>query len=456
MTLRPSDQKYMLNMDIYVRRSLIRRKIGELFSTQISRNVLFAGGQALVAIAVMFIAYRAFLHEVGIERLGLWSLLLAGTSIARLADMTGGGGLSRFVAQAREDDRDAAIYVHTLTLATLALYSIISLLFFSFARPLLSILVDPRYFAEANELMPLALVAGLILSPIAAILSSAVDGTRRADHRAIIITLSYLVFLGVALSTITKIGIWAWGAALACQQLVMIAGAWIVLRRHISGLGILPYRWSNSVLLETVGYGLKLQANSLAGLLSDPLAKYFLSRYGGLEAVGLYELATRLVLGLRGVIVQMVVPLVPEFARLHNNHKKILDLLRRANKTVIRSAAVYLSGMLLVAPLYSLLMLDQLRMDLILIIGILALGYAINTIAAPYYFAGVGLNILRWNVGSQFLMAACIVTLSIFLGPLFGIAGAIFAVFFGLVCGAIMVVIGNTHALRQVTQPEKQ
>lgn len=439
-----------------MRTPLQKTKLNELLNERLGRNVLLSGGQAIVAAVVMFLAYRVFLREVGLERMGLWSLLLASASAARLADVTGAGGLSRFVAQAREDGRDAAIYVHTLTLATLALYTMLSILLYAFAEPLLRLLVEPDSFEEARTLVPLAVVTGLILNPIGSMLTSGIDGTRRADQRAILVSFSYVVFLAVVLATVPVFGIWAWGWALVCQQIVVIVGAWVILRHHIEGMWFFPYRWSNSVLGETVKYGLKLQANASAGMLSDPLAKYFLSRFGGLEAVGLYDLAARLVLAFRGVIVQMAMPIVPEFAALHRDHEKITELLRKARGVVARSAIVYVVGILLSAPLYSLFMFGELKMDLILIVAVLALGYGINTMAIPHYFAGVGLNKMRWNVGSQFLMAASIVLLSIWLGPRFATAGVISAVFFGLVGGAIMIMIGNSYALRHAIEPQSK
>ncbi|MEY8118847.1 lipopolysaccharide biosynthesis protein [Falsihalocynthiibacter sp. BN13B15] len=421
----------------------------KILNSRLKRNAIFSGGQALISIASMFWAYRVLLQEVGIERLGLWSLMIASASIARAADLTGAGGLSRFVAEAKSDRRDAASYVHTVVLSTLALYTALLLIFLASGEYALIRFIDPQLLDEAKSLLPLALIVGLLMTPLSSTLTSGIDGVGRADQRAILVIISNLLFLGAVLIFVPYFGVWAWGYAIVFQQAFKIFGAWAILTKHITGLGFLPTKWSNKVLRETVAYGLKIQANSIAMMLSDPVVKFILNSYAGLEAVGLYDLGAKLVEALRSVVVQMATPLVPEFASLRMDGNRIRILLRKSLQSVATYAMVMLVSLVPIAPSYSVIMFGEINLELLMIIAALSTGYAVNIIAIPYYFAGVGLNYMRWNIGAHILMAASILTIGIPLGAKFGSGGILVAIFLGTVGGAVMVVFGNGQFLRR-------
>ena len=375
--------------------------------------------------------------------------MIASASIARAADVTGAGGLSRFVAEAKSDQRDAVPYVHTVVLSTLALYSVLSLMFFAFGEYALIHFIEPKLLGEAKSLLPLALIVGLLMAPLSSTLTSGIDGVGRADQRAILVIISNLLFLGTVLIFVPYFGVWAWGYAIIFQNAFIILSAWALLMRHISGLGLLPTKWSFKVLGETVAYGLKLQANSIAMMLSDPVVKFVLNLYGGLEAVGLYELGARLVVALRAVVVQMAMPLVPEFASLRKDGIGVRILLRQSLRTVATYAIVMLVALVPMAPVYSAVMFGEIKPELLVIIAALSTGYAANILSIPHYFAGIGLNYMRWNISAHIFMATCTLTIGVPLGAKFGSSGVLLAIFLGNVGGAAMVLLGNAQMLRR-------
>lgn len=413
----------------------------------IGRNSLFSGIQATIAAAVMFAAYRILVQHVGIENVGLWSLLLGIVTVARVADVTGSAGLSRFVAQALLEQRDAAVYVHTLTIASVLVNIVIASLVVLFSSDILVSVVDGPRVDEGINLVPLIAIVSFILTSLGLVLSSGVDGTHRADLRAILLTGSQIVFIIGVVVGVPQYGLWGWGAALAAQQFFIICGAWFLMRRTIEGLGFFPFRWSNAVLSETVRYGLKLQINSFAGMLSEPIVKFLLIRFGGLEAVGLYELATRIVFALRSVVVQMVMPLVPEFTSLRMRPEKIRVLLGKSFRLSVKGSLCILLGSILSAPVYSLLMLNFIDEKLVYMIWLLALGVSINTVSTPFYFLGIGLNWLRWNIVAQFVMAICVAGIGTILGALLSSNGVILSVVLGHCIGAAIVITGNNKSV---------
>ena len=71
--------------------------------------------QVLVSGVLLFFVYRHLLKQLGAEQLGLWSVLLASTSVARLSDLGLTSGVVKFVARyrARQDDAAASEVVQT-------------------------------------------------------------------------------------------------------------------------------------------------------------------------------------------------------------------------------------------------------------------------------------------------------------------------------------------------------
>lgn len=412
-----------------------------------ARNTLLSGIQAVFGMACMFWAYRILLHEAGAERMGLWTLLFSSISIARLADVTGSGGLARFVAEARGCNRDATTYIHTLTLATIALYFSLSLIIYFLSDELIKFMVEPQWRKEALAVMPLAIVAGLFSSPVAALLASGIDGLQRADLRALLVMASYVIFLILVNKMVPQYGIWGWGVALVVQQILTIVGSWVILSIYLPRLGFAPYRWSFRTFRETLAFGLKLQVSGVASHLSEPLAKIIMGKVAGLEAVALYELSAKLVTGLRGILVQMAMPLIPEFAVSKGSAQTIESLLRKSTRVMTRASIGLLIVLILAAPIFSSFMLSAVNTDLLVMIAILGVGWTANALAVPHYFAGIGCNFMRWNIGSHFAIAASVVIVGGLLGPIFGAIAVVIAITIGLIGGAFMVRLGNGRAL---------
>lgn len=422
----------------------------KILGQQLNRNIASAGLQAIISVVSMFFAYRALVQEVGLEKMGLWSLLISGVSIARLMDITGAGGLGRFVAEARSENLDTRSYIHTVTLATLALYALLGIFFVSFSGSVIEKFVGPENIDEAVLLLPFALIIGLLLTPLSATLTSGVDGLGRADFRSVLVTISNILFLSIVFVFVGDFGVWAWGAATIAQHIFVIVGAWAILRAYVPGLGFCPSAWSYSIFRETFAYGLKLQANSVASMLSDPLSKFILNHFGGLAAVSLYELGSRFVLAPRSIFVQMGTPLIPEFASNRRDKEAIGSILKRALAASATFSTVMCLGVVILSPVFSLFMLGEINLDLIVTSSVLGVAHGFNVLAIPYYYCGLGLNILRWNVSSQVLMAACILVLGVPLGESWGSFGVLFAVSIGVVGGAIMVMVGNKHSIGKV------
>lgn len=434
--------------------SKIKRRISLLFGSGLRRNVASAALQSMIAMFAVFGTYHMVINAVGIEVFGLWSVLLAGAAIARVADVSGGSGLARFVAECQNGPRaatDAVAFVHTTFLSTLGLMLAGSAVLYLAATPLI------HYFAaeEANKItgmVPIALLVSVLLPPISALLCSALDGTRRVDLRAALMSTSYAVLLLTTWALVGRFGIYGFAAALATQHIFLIIGAWLLLRRVMPGLGWLPRHWSPSAFHESFGFGLSVQATTFAGLLSDPLARVLIASTGGVASAGHYELALKLMQQLRSVFVAAMQPLVAQVAALSLDTGQVQALMMRAVRLATMAGVVFTTVSVIVAPIYAHIMVKPFSAEIISFSILLGAGYGVNLISVPLFFGAIARGLIRWNLGSQLVMAACIGMVGGVGAMLFGATGVVLGQLVGLLAGAAMVVIGNAKVLGVTTE----
>jgi len=413
---------------------------------RISRNAMFGLGQGVVAAACSFLAYREVITHAGIEQFGIWSLLLAGATLARIGDVSGGSALARFVARTSQAQAQRDV-VHTVMLTCIALNLAIGIVVW-FAAPLvLPSFIGPAHMAVANTLLPYA-VTSTMLGGIGPAIASGIDGAQRADWRSVVVMAGSIIFLAACVLLVPAYGVVGFGVACVMQQAMLVMLGWIILRRHVSGLGWLPVHWRRTVFAETTGYAVKLNGTGVANALADPIAKFAFNHAGGPALVALYDLASRLAVLARSLVISGASPLVPAFAASRGpDEPPFRIMLEKANNVSALAAVVVALVALAGAPLVSFVVLGHLSPELIFMNAALTAGWAINILAIPIYLAAQAFGILRWNFASHAIASACVLVAAMFLAPLFGIAALVGGMVAGLFLGMLVIVRGNAQAL---------
>src|ERR1700719_3316733 len=102
---------------------------------QIFLNAVTTSGQELATAGVLFLLYRFLIHTIGIERFGVWSLVLATTSVVTLANQGFSASIVKFVAKYAAWDRaeDVSVLVQTAVITTGVALGAFSLLLYPLA-----------------------------------------------------------------------------------------------------------------------------------------------------------------------------------------------------------------------------------------------------------------------------------------------------------------------------------
>lgn len=415
------------------------------------RNSLYAVGEVVVSGLSLFLLYRKVVNALGVEALGVWSLVLATTSLGRIADIGAASGLSRFVAaaKARRDAAHELTFVETAVISNAALYLCIAMILWAPAYFGLSLVMKGGSLSSGRALLPFSL-ASFVLMGITNATTGAIVGQHRSDQKSMLMVGALMVQLLMALSFVRNYGLpaLAW-AQIAQYTVILVVGWFLVVRNHFGSWTLrLPLVWRKDAFKELTGFGLKMQAVSIVGMTYDPLVKFLMSSMGGLAAVGFLEMAQRLIMQLRQIIVTPSQPLVPVFAHLREADPDRLEALYQKAVRISIILGVPLMGIVAVAsPFISLIWLGHSERVFIMFLIVLPIGWLVNLLSAPAYLLGIGVGYLSWNLYGVCLTAGGICLLGTIFGHFLGSFGVALAFSVMLALGSALTMIMNCRAL---------
>ena len=72
--------------------------------TNVNSNITLTVFQVVVSGLTFFFLYKYLFQELGAEKIGIWSLVIAIVSAARISEIGLSGGVVKYVAEARSQD----------------------------------------------------------------------------------------------------------------------------------------------------------------------------------------------------------------------------------------------------------------------------------------------------------------------------------------------------------------
>ena len=281
---------------------------------RVSLNVLTSVIQVIVTGIVFIVFYRYLLNRLGVEQLGVWSIVLATASVSRIGDFGLSVGVVRFVAQAlaNEDRLGAAEIVETVAITIGLLMAVILTAGFPLFKRVLEYLLFGQERMTAFEILPSALLSfwGMV---VAGVFLAGLDGCQRIDLRSGLMGLSNILFLILTLLWVPHFGLKGAAFAQVIQSLGLAFVSWWTLRRQVADLALFPIRWRLPVLKQMIGYGVSSQVISIMSVVFDSITKGLMSKFGGLGSLGYYEMANKLLIQSRAIIVEanrVIIPIV--------------------------------------------------------------------------------------------------------------------------------------------------
>jgi len=368
---------------------------------------------------------------------------MAASSVSRIGELGLSAGVVKFVAEAlgQGNVRRAIDVIQTIAL-TLGFFMALLLVL---GYPLF--VIGLGYFLPvegvpiALEILPYALMS-LWMMVMVSVFSGGLDGCMRMDFRSYLMMGSHFVYLGLTIALVPHFGLKGVVMAQLIQSLSLMLALWLGLKWHLKQLPMIPSYWNFQVLKDMFGYGVNFQVITIVNMLFEPIVKAMMSKFGGLEALGYYEMANKLILQGRALIANASRVMVPAVAVLQETDENKARRLFMASYRLTFYVSVVFFGMLgIFISSISMLWLGSYETTFIQYALLLNLGWFVNTLINPAYFSNLGTGKLIPNMVAHTLIGLISPIVGGGLGLYYGGVGVVLGMVVGLSIGSIYVLI---------------
>lgn len=397
--------------------------------------------QIIVSGIALFILYRMLLETIGPEKLGVWSLVLAASSMVQVAKLGLAGSILKHIADysAVGDKQKISLATQTAVISIAVFSALLIVSILPFAGFYFQFALNGELYNDAVEILPMALIAFWIFM-VTNIYQGALYGCELIIQRNSILvadSISHLILCSVLAPSFGLIGL---AYARVIQNILTLAVTVVVLKKHVRFLPLVPYQWNKPLFKELFSYAANFQLISLLVMLADPLTKGFLSKYGSVSMVGYYEMANKLIQLFRSLLVNANQVLVPVFARLTKlDAGKVADTYLMSYRLVFFITVPGFCLLAIAAPLISKVWIGHYEPHFIWFSVVLSIGWLFNTLSVPAYHSGLGTGHMRDNVVSHVIMTAVNILLILAIGKLWDGAGVVAAWAIALVTSGLLL-----------------
>lgn len=411
---------------------------------KISLNILFSLLQTGFIGLSYFLLYKFLLAQLGDNEMGVWAIVLSVSSVANLANLGIGASVTRLTAKFLSHDELADInkLLHTALIFLGSFFFLFSLLIYFISPIWLNAVVQEEFVQTAISLIPYSL-AGLWINSISSVFVCCIDGLQKNYVRSILYIFSCLVLLLFSYRLVPQYGIVGVAYAQLAQAGFLLLSSLVSLRFLFSNLRLFPFTWDKPIFRTMFSFGVKEQVISLCQLCFDPLTKSLLGSFGSLSLVTYYEMANRLVIQMRGLLVSANQVFIPVFASMderatweqkHTLFQKVfsLNLLSTILWAVIMAATLI--------PI-SHIWIGNFEINFLVSGLCLIVAYSFNIMSSPAYFANMGSGKLNDNVIGNVLICLVNILLGHLLGYLFGRYGVLVAWSLALTLGSLYIIM---------------
>ena len=350
------------------------------------------------------ITYWLLKRQWGAEHLGAWSIIVSILMFGRIAEFGMGQSLIGLLPKAlASGDRDAARNTYVTVMAvTLAIFAALALPAYIAGTAVLAANVPKLLLPEVRRAFAVAL-AGFVFANIALTTASAANGLGRvhlSNGAAALGALANLVATVMLIST-RGVEALAWGN-LAAGIVTFAAGTLVVAGTLGSPLA-LAHHFKPALLKDFMKFGVSMQAISIASALTDLVVKLSVTRLSGIEATGVYEQASRYVLFLRGLLGTSQSYIGGVISRLHHRDGDVAVMLTGNSRLSISLGLFYVSLTMIFAGLVAHAWTGEHAALFYLMVSMLVVGWALNVVVSPLYYAMLGIGNLSQAIVTQAL-----------------------------------------------------
>jgi O-antigen/teichoic acid export membrane protein len=386
----------------------------KILSSQLRINMVSGTATTAANAVVMLIAYPVYLHFLGYEKYGVWLVLATVLTFAQLGDLGIGPAIVKFVAEEYGRGNISGIQRYVATaLAMLCISgSVVLLVILVFkTRIIMLFKLSDENAGMILWLLPYIGVLCIYVFIVQA-LNAVLSGLGRMDLANYIQSAGRVVVVLVASVLLyTGRGI----------ESMLIASAVSYLLIHIATL-VCVWRIASIRLLRMdnldvqcgrhlLRFGSAMLGSSLIAILFDPFNKLMLSRYAGVSAIPVYDIALRGSMQIRSLIEVGLKALMPEISRIGANmttyaQNRISQINRGAMMLIfVFGVPMYAGLIIFLTPLLKFWLKHEFVDELPVAFVIMLISSFISLLSVPAYYTLLGLGMVRHTLMSQVILS---------------------------------------------------
>jgi len=405
-------------------------------------NALSSGIQVIIVGLVYFFLYRILLIKLGVKLLGVWSLVIATSSVANLANFGFTSGLVKFVAEfnAKEQYENINKFLFTSFVSILFLFTILIIIVYFLALLFVDKIVPPEYVKLTLSVLPYTL-ACLLINSLGGVFTSALEGFQKNYIRNFAYIFTSLVYFILAIIFLPQFGLLGLAFAQIVQAIIITLVAFYYVKKICKDFRFNVRNWDKMVFKSLFNYGYKFQMISIFQMLYEPITKVLISKYSGMSTLGFYEMASRFVSQFRAIIStmnQVTIPVVAHYS--HSDKQAVRHIYKRSLSLIVFLVFPIVSGIVLFIPHLSVVWVGNLEPVFINSAYILSFSMLINVLNAPAYFNSLGEGKLNGLLIMHLLMAILNILLGVILGKAIVTYGVIIAWAVSICIGSLFLI----------------
>ena len=373
-------------------------------SLNLKKNISLSLVEFSLSTAFLFLGYKLLIMHEGISSVGLWSLLNSLTVLTKLGDIGFSNSIQKFLAVENNIKKNNKIYEIFLVgfFANLIIILLLCIIGYLIVYSLLGSFVEEGSITSAKKLLPFVYLSFFMLS-MSNTVNNAISGLHLAYKKSYIMICGGLTQLLLVVILVPEHGL----LGLIIANLVTYALTFIIslVVFFVSvKASIRRVNFNIDTLKDLFTYSIKLQFCTLANGLFEPIVKITISKFVGLSFLGIYEIAYKIVWLSRNFVVTGIMAISPAFSHLYNSNKK--EMIDLYNVTKKRTALILLFGfilLLIISPLFSQLWFKEIKIDFIVILGVIAIGAFFSGVSSSAYILSISASFFRYNITLKIL-----------------------------------------------------
>jgi O-antigen/teichoic acid export membrane protein len=401
------------------------------------------GGLRFVIVSATYIfIYPFLLKSLGPAQFGLWALLCVPGQLIAIGDFGLSTALIKLIAELSPvRDRERALHLASAgTIVFAVIGAIMMTVVFVWQFEILHWLrIAPALLPDARVLL-LGMAGVISISLLGNVYTAILSGVQRMD-------LAHALQIGSSLLNAAGIvALIKWHTGLTGLMLCNAASAvavWFVAIMLVRRMLVVPWILVPKTRLESfrslIGFSVYVSVTAVASVLMEPSVKVMLARYGSIEYVSFFELASRIVAQCRSLFQFILLPLLPAASLIMYERGRVALLYSRSMRFLTLTAIpVCLCVAVFARPIIHL----WLGKDVVLVenaLALLAIGWLFNILTVPDFLLMQGMNLPGPAMWCALIQGVVCVTGGYFLMQRYGFYGVIYAEIAGFFLAAAYI-----------------